>query len=494
MTPLIRNDNVATNPLARAIWTSWLAAFALAGLLLPRTPGIALAIIAGQSLMAINFLFLDKLVKLFTHAMLPGTGNRQIPGRFFGYASLKVLLVYGGAFALIRSGAVPFLPLVGGLSLPLLVLFLQSLMRAAGYAASPFSRRAPKTAATFGNAAKPAAFFFLLALLAVPAPGHASDKGAKAEPVVVAQHDPAQPTTPANPETATQGEAAATAHGEAGAGEHAGGEQAESEGGEAHLPNWVVILNDYFPNNPVVHWMHENEYLVFAWLAGIVFLVVVWFAMRNPTLVPGPLQNGIEWIVESMEDVCGGMLGKHLPKYFPFIMAIFFYILTMNLIGIVPGFKSSTSTLDVTLALALITFLYVQINGIINLGPLGYLDHLAGSPRDIVGFAMLPVMIPVHILGELVKPVSLSCRLFGNIFGEDTLIVVFVGVAALALKASLTLLAVPPMAGITALFMLLQTLTAIVQALIFSLLTTVYLYMMLPHEEHAHGEAGHEHA
>jgi len=492
LTPLIRNENAATNPLARAIWMSWLAAFALAGLLLPRAPGIALAIVAGQSLMAINFFFLDKLVKLFTHAMLPGTGNRQIPGRFFAYASLKVFLVYGGAFTLIRTHAVPFLPLVGGLSLPLLVLFLQSLMRAAGYAASPLARRAPQTAATSGNAAKLAASFFILALLAVPALGHASDH--KAEPVVLAQHDPAQPTTPANPEAATQSEAAATAHGEAGAGEHASAEHAESEGGEAHLPNWVVILNDYFPDNPVVHWMHENEYLVFAWLAGLVFLVVVWIAMRNPTLVPGQLQNGIEWIVESMEDVCGGMLGKHLPKYFPFIMAIFFYILTMNLIGIIPGFKSSTSTLDVTLALALITFLYVQINGIINLGPLGYLDHLAGSPRDIVGFAMLPVMIPVHILGELVKPVSLSCRLFGNIFGEDTLIVVFVGVAALALKASLTALAVPPMAGITALFMLLQTLTAIVQALIFSLLTTVYLYMMLPHEEHAHGEAGHEHA
>ncbi|HKO21420.1 MAG TPA: F0F1 ATP synthase subunit A [Candidatus Eisenbacteria bacterium] len=492
MTPLIRNENVATNPLARAMWMSWLAALALAGLLLPRTPGVALAIVAGQSLMAINFFFLDKLVKLFTHAMAPRTGNRQIPGRFFAFATLKVFLVYGGAFALIRTQAVPFLPLVGGLSLLLLVLFLQSLMRAAGYAASPFARRAPQTAATSGNAAKLAAFFFTLALLAAPVVAHAGDTATQAAPVQLAQHDPAQPTTPANPETATQSEAAATAHGEA-HGEGAAGAE-HSEGGEAHLPNWIVILNDYFPDNPVVHWMHENEYLVFAWLAGLVFLVFTWFAMRKPTLVPGTLQNGIEWIVESMEDVCGGMLGKHLPKYFPFIMAIFFYILTMNLIGIIPGFKSSTSTLDVTLALALITFLYVQINGIINLGPLGYLDHLAGSPRDIVGFAMLPVMIPVHILGELVKPVSLSCRLFGNIFGEDTLIVVFVGVAALALKASLTALAVPPMAGITALFMLLQTLTAIVQALIFSLLTTVYLYMMLPHEAHAHGETEHEHA
>jgi F-type H+-transporting ATPase subunit a len=436
---------------------SWLSAIALAGLLLPRSSGAAFAILAGQSLMAINFFFLDKLVKLFTHTMANGSG-RPLPGRFLAYGAIKILVVYGGAFALIRTGSVPFLPLVGGLSLPLAVLFLQSIMRAAGYAASPFARRATSTAATSGNAAKPAAFLLVLALLAIPSLGRAGDP----------------PPAPAHGEAA---HAAAASH---------------EEGGE--LPNWVVILNDYFPNNPVVHWMHENEYLVFAWLAGLVFLAFTWVAMRRPSLVPGQLQNAIEWIVESMEDVCGGMLGKHLPKYFPFIMAIFFYILTMNLIGIVPGFKSSTSTLDVTLALALITFLYVQINGIINLGPLGYIDHLAGSPRDIVGFAMLPVMIPVHILGELVKPVSLSCRLFGNIFGEDTLIVVFVGVAALALKASLTLLAVPPMAGITALFMLLQTLTAIVQALIFSLLTTVYLYMMLPHEEHAHTEGEHGHA
>ena len=275
-----------------------------------------------------------------------------------------------------------------------------------------------------------------------------------------------------------------------------GGEGGEAHGGGAgveHLPNWITILNDFFPKNRVIHWMHENEYLVFAWLAGVVFLGITWFGMRKPTMVPGQVQNAIEWMVESMEDVCGGMLGKHLPKYFPYIITVFFYVLTMNLIGIIPGFKSSTSTLDVTLALALITFLYVQFTGIRNLGPLGYIDHMAGSPRDIVGFIMLPVMIPVHILGELAKPVSLSCRLFGNIFGEDTLIVVFVGATALCLKASLVALAVPPMLGISAIFMLLQALTSIVQALIFALLATVYLYMMLPHEEHAHGNEEHAH-
>jgi F-type H+-transporting ATPase subunit a len=145
--------------------------------------------------------------------------------------------------------------------------------------------------------------------------------------------------------------------------------------------------------------MHGNEYLVFAWLAGAVFLALTWIGMRKAQAVPGHLQNAIEWIVESMENVCGGMLGKHLPKYFPFIMAIFFYILTMNLIGIVPGLKSSTSTLDVTLALALVTFLYVQVSGLIN-GPLGYLDHLAGSPRALWSTSMLPSHDPRALSGS----------------------------------------------------------------------------------------------
>jgi F-type H+-transporting ATPase subunit a len=527
LTPLV-SSRPEPNLLARSLRASWLLALALAGLLAPQHPLAALSILAGQLLGASNFFFLERLVKLFTGSAFPrdgeartGTGSairsraasRPLPGSFLGWAALKVLVVYGGAFVLIRAGAVEFLPLVAGLSLPLLALVLKSFSMALGFGPSRDSRRAPQTAAISGNAAKLAAFFFVLALASAPSAVTAQTPRETPPPATTQTHDAGQeavtgdaaPGDPAAvhtaPDAAGSGAhvaepgadhgAAAGAHGDAGAGAHG-----ESSGAQ-HLPNWVTILNDYFPDSPVVHWMHENEYLVFAWLAGIVCLVVIWVAMSRPSPVPGQLQNAIEWIVESMEDVCGGMLGKHLPKYFPFIMAIFFYILTMNLIGIIPGLKSSTSTLDVTLALALVTFLYVQVNGIINLGPLGYLDHLAGSPRDVVGFAMLPVMIPVHILGELVKPVSLSCRLFGNIFGEDTLIVVFVGVAALALKMSLTALAVPPMAGITALFMMLQTLTAIVQALIFSLLTTVYLYMMLPHEshaEHAHGEAGHGHA
>lgn len=452
----------------------------LAALWLPTDANAAISLAAGQILSALNFFFLTRLVKLFTGAARiddrDTAGTMRAKGLLLGGA--KLAIVYGGAFAVTRWRGVEFLPLMLGLSLPLLALFLKSIMLAFPAGAAKLSRRATSTASPTRSQAKLAATILLAGALALPlallGPGRAF------------ANDP-----PAAAAATEKG------HAEAGAAEaghaEAATEKGEGGGGEAHLPNWITIANDYAPKNPIVHWMHENEYLVFAWLAGAIFLILIKAVMKRSAPVPGHMQNAIEWIVESMEDVCGGMLGKHLPKYFPFIMSIFFYILVMNLIGIIPGFKSSTSTVDVTLALALVTFLSVQVSGLINLGPLGYLDHLAGSPRDVIGFCMLPVMIPVHVLGELVKPVSLSCRLFGNIFGEDTLIVVFVGVTAFCLKASLLALAVPPMAGITALFMLLQTLTAIVQALIFSLLTTVYLYMMIPHESHAHEEGGHAH-
>lgn len=458
---------------------------AFAAIWLPANPNAAISLAAGQILSALNFFFLARLVKLFTgSARIEDRGTAEsMRGKGLLLGGAKLAVVYGGAFAVTRWRGIEYLPLMLGLSMPLLAIFLKSIMLALPAGAAKISRRATSTASPSRSQAKLAASILLVGALALPL--------ALLGPARAFANDPPAAATAAGAGHADGSAAATTA--EAGQGEAAHGEEGKGESGEAHLPNWITIANDYAPNNPVVHWMHENEFLVFAWLAGAIFLILVKVVMKRSAPVPGHLQNAIEWIVESMEDVCGGMLGKHLPKYFPFIMAIFFYILFMNLIGIIPGFKSSTSNVDVTLALALVTFLSVQVSGMINLGPLGYLDHLAGSPRDVIGFCMLPVMIPVHVLGELVKPVSLSCRLFGNIFGEDTLIVVFVGVAAFCLKASLLALAVPPMAGITALFMLLQTLTAIVQALIFSLLTTVYLYMMIPHESHAHEESGHAH-
>ncbi len=442
--------------LDRALRTSWIAALALAATLAPARPITAATILAGQLIAFLHFVFLRKIVKLFTERRGAAGGATDAP-RGMGLPLVigaKLALVYGGLAALIVWGRVEYVPLCVGFALPFLMMFLKSIMLAFGAGpASLTTRRANETARSAGNAAKPAVFLLLAGALVAGA-------------ALLPSFAFAQTGHPA-------------AH--------------EAESGAAELPNWLVILHDFYPNNAVITWLEHNQIIVFAWIAGLLFLLVSWLAMRKPKMVPGVFQNALEWMVESMEDVCGGLLGPQIDKHFPLIGALFFYILTINMLGIIPGMKSATSSLDLTLALALITFLYVQFWGIKNLGILGYLDHLAGSPRDAIGWMMLPVMLPVHILGELAKPVSLSCRLFGNIFGEDTLIVVFVGATALLLKASLSLLAVPPMAGITALFMMLQTLTSIVQALIFSLLATVYLYMMLPHETHAHeaAEAAH---
>lgn len=443
MRPALDGPNLMERSLLASVWM----ALAFVALLLPAHPAAAISLAAGECIMAANFLFLARLVKLFTERR-PGARFR-----FLAVASVKSAVVYGGAFALTRWRSLEYLPLVYGLSTPLAALVLKAIMQALGFGPSWLTRRATRTAGPSGSVAKLAALLFLLggAALAAAPLAHAGQLAAEGE------------------------------HG--------------AHGGIEELPNFVILLNDYFPHNAIVHWMHVNMVLVFAWLAGALFFLYAWIAMRRwrRSPVPGELQNSLEWMVESMEGVTGGMLGRHNARYFPYIIAIFFYILTMNLIGIAPGLKSSTDTLDLTLALALVTFLYVQWTGIRNLGVLGYLDHMAGSPRDVVGFIMLPIMIPVHVLGELAKPVSLSCRLFGNIFGEDTLVVVFVSAVAFCLKASLLALSVPPLLGITALFMMLQTLTSIVQALIFALLTSVYFYMMLPHEEHATAEAAHAH-
>jgi F-type H+-transporting ATPase subunit a len=133
--------------------------------------------------------------------------------------------------------------------------------------------------------------------------------------------------------------------------------------------------------------------------------------------------------------------------------------------------------------MAVVVFLYVQWVGIRAQGPVNYLHHLAGSPRDVVGWALVPLMLPLHILGEFIKPLSLSLRLGFNVFAEDVLLAVLLG---LGLSAGLAIhlpVGIPLQAFVVPLVLIFST----VQALVFSLLSTVYIGLMLPHGDH-HGE------
>jgi F-type H+-transporting ATPase subunit a len=205
--------------------------------------------------------------------------------------------------------------------------------------------------------------------------------------------------------------------------------------------------------------------------------------------VPGEgLLGKVEAIVEGLEAFVCGVLGKvEGRRYLPFLGTLFLFILSMNLAGLVPGLKSPTSRFEMTGALSFCVFTFVQWTGIRRLGFRGYVDHLIGQPRDLVGWLLSPLMLFIHGIGELVKPLSLALRLFGNIMGEDTLLGVFVTLGALCMAWSHLPIGVP----LHLPFVLLAIIFSVVQALVFTMLSMIYISMMLPHEEHAMPHEGH---
>jgi len=184
------------------------------------------------------------------------------------------------------------------------------------------------------------------------------------------------------------------------------------------------------------------------------------------------LQAAAELIAEGLDNFVCGIIGPKGRKFTPFIGTLFIYILFMNLFGLIPFMKSSTASWSTTLALSLCVFFYVQYTAIKELGFLGYLDHLAGRPRGVLAFtAVMPLfMLILHIITELIRPLSLSLRLRGNIWGDELLI---------------SLLARFGIKGLPLLFfnMLMGMLAGIIQAAVFCLLTTIYFSLALSRDE-----------
>ncbi len=244
--------------------------------------------------------------------------------------------------------------------------------------------------------------------------------------------------------------------------------------GPPHLPNLVGLLTGR--HGFAYDWVN----VIYALVASLVLCVIATSVYKKREMIPGPFQNGVEMAVESMYNFLESILGKETKTFIPFLGTLFFYILIMNWMGMIPLGHSPSTSLNVTVSLALMVFLYAQYTGIKRLGIGGYLHHLAGSPTDVVSWCMVIIMFPLHIIGELAKPLSLSLRLFGNITGEDVLIAVFVGLGVAILSFS------PVGLPLQTPFYFLGLLLSSIQALVFTLLSTIYILMMLPHEEHAH--------
>jgi F-type H+-transporting ATPase subunit a len=293
-------------------------------------------------------------------------------------------------------------------------------------------------------------------------------------------------------ETAPHGESAAAAgHGEA------GGEAAAEGGKQPELPSFITVIlhtkigDTRIADTKVGHFLHVYEKQVFVVIAAAFLSLLIFGTLRLRAMIPGRTQVLMELIVEKFYTGLGAILGPGNEKYIPFLGSLFMFILVGNLMGIIPLFAASTSVFQTTVTLALIVFFYVHFNAIREAGFVHWIDHLAGSPRDVVGWCVVPLLLPLEIIGELAKPLSLSLRLYGNIMGEDILIGVFMtlGISLMGVIWHEPLVGIP----LHLPFYFLALLTSTIQALVFTLLSTVYIALLLPHKTHSAGEAGAHH-
>jgi F-type H+-transporting ATPase subunit a len=179
------------------------------------------------------------------------------------------------------------------------------------------------------------------------------------------------------------------------------------------------------------------------------------------------------------------------------------FVLVFNLCGIVPLLGAPTATIQVTATLAVITYGYVLYHNFKWNGFKGYMFHALGSPKSTIMWFFAPLFFVIHMIEEVARPLSLALRLFGNILGKDILIGVFMllGIALFgAILKGIGILSDPAYAPIGIPlqfpFYFLALLLSGVQALVFTLLSTVYLLLAMPHDhdhDDAHHDEGHGH-
>jgi F-type H+-transporting ATPase subunit a len=177
---------------------------------------------------------------------------------------------------------------------------------------------------------------------------------------------------------------------------------------------------------------------------------------------PGTLQHTFELVYEFVKGQAEDQVGHAAHRYLAFFGTIFLFILTSNLIGLAPCFESPTSNPSVTAGCAMATFAYYNLVGVIAQGPLRYLAHFCGPL-----WWLAPLMFPIEVISHLARLLSLTVRLYANMFAGEQVTLVFL---------NLTKLAVP------VIFMGLHIFVGVVQAYIFMLLAMVYVGGAVAHD------------
>ncbi len=202
------------------------------------------------------------------------------------------------------------------------------------------------------------------------------------------------------------------------------------------------------------------DFVSFSFLATLILITVALVIRSSIKLVPTGIQNVLETITEAMLNLSEENVGPHFGEtFFPFIATIFVYILVCNFMGLIPGFVSPTSNINMTASMALPVFFATHYYGI-KVHGFKYLKHFLGPMRSIYALPLMILMFLIEFIGHLARPITLSVRLFGNMLAKHLLLIVL----------GILVPAIIPMAILG-----LGVLISVVQAFVFALLTTLYL-------------------
>jgi F-type H+-transporting ATPase subunit a len=215
-----------------------------------------------------------------------------------------------------------------------------------------------------------------------------------------------------------------------------------------------LLLDIFIDPHTVPH------FVSYAFLASLVLIGAALMARKSLQLVPTGVQNFMESVVDAILNLCDENIGHHWARpLFPLIGTIALFILVCNFMGLIPGFASPTSNINTNAAMAIPVFFATHYFGI-RVHGFGYLKHFLGPIRSIFALPLMVLMFVIELIGHLVRPLTLSVRRFGNMVAKHII---------LGVLASLAPWVIPT------LILALGTLVSLIQAFVFTLLTTLYL-------------------
>ncbi len=260
--------------------------------------------------------------------------------------------------------------------------------------------------------------------------------------------------------------------------------EVETPFGVWHLPRWEPIHVGGLTID-----MSPTKHLVYMLLAAVLVTLVFTLSARSiqAAQARGRPSKGFAGAMEATalyirQEVILPNVGHHGEGYAPYLLTLFFFILAMNLLGLLPWGATATGNIAVTAALAVVAFLVIEVTGMMALGPVGYAKTIfylpswlpGGIGGSILKVVLLAVMTPIELIGKLAKPFALAVRLFANMTSGHVLVLALIGLTFLFQSWAVGIGASILATGV----MLLEVFVAFLQAFVFTLLTAVFIGLM----------------